>query len=339
MARTAWKRSDAVRWVRHRLARRGWLLARVTPSRLMPGPPPDDPDPPRGDHPHLEDLRRRYEALRSPQAATSHWEPRRVARNVDLSSFRADNLYVWQDRAVRITPGPRQYLYAVDVTSRCGRSWLTLMEEDGAYGCSIEHFASFGVVSRDLLDSIVELDFLERHVPRLGQPGAVVVDVGAGYGRLAHRAATVFPELDRWYCVDAVPESTYLSAHYLAYRGVIAPDGPAEVVALDQLDARLGQVAIDLAVNVHSFSEMSLAAVAGWLQWLVDRGVDRLFLVPNEPDEPTALELDGRRPPLLPALRAAGFEPDVVEPVVADPDIRRLIGIHDRMWLFQRATR
>jgi hypothetical protein len=65
------------------------------------------------------------------------------------------------------------------------------------------------------------------------------------------------PGLAHYYCVDAVPESTFLCEYCLRYRGV---EGAASVVALDELE-RLPVDGLDLAVNIHSFSEMSIAAI------------------------------------------------------------------------------
>ena len=302
---------------------------------VRPGPPADDLDPPRADHPRLAELRQRYASFRSARGTRSFWTEERVGGDVDLRSFRSDNLYVWQDRPP-LDPRARQFLTALDASRRCDPGWFSAMHEDGAYGAHTHTFEAFGCISRDLVDSIVELEFLARHVPEVARPGARVLDIGAGYGRLAHRASEVFPDLGRWYCTDAVPESTYLSEHYLAYRRVLSPDGPAEVIPLDELDDRLGGESLDVAVNVHSFSEMPRHAVRDWVAWLADHAVSHLFLVPNEAGDPTALEPDGSRPPLLDLFRDLGYVPAAVEPVVADPDVRSLVGLHDRLWLLSR---
>jgi hypothetical protein len=327
------------RAVRRRLERavasRGYLLVKDEGPAVIPGAPAGVAAPTAQDA-RLQTLRARYAAHSSARSARSHWTEDRLRREVDLTSFRGDNLYVWQDRNTRVSRRARMYLHTRDVADRSDPTWLARMGEDGAFGAHVHTFDAFGPVSRDLVDSIVELDFLARHVPRLQDEGAVVVDVGAGYGRLAHRAPAVLPGLDRWCCVDAIPESTYLSEYYLSYRGVLHPEGPAEVVPLDELEARFERSTPDLLVNVHSFSEMPLRAVRSWVEWAGDHGIPHIFVVPNEPGEPAGLEPDGSRPPLLGVFAEAKYEPTVVEPVIADPDVRGFVGIFDRMWLFER---
>lgn len=329
-------RRGAGRVVRAAASRAGYQLTAVPTVRGTHGVPQDDTDPPRADHPDLVALRARYAACDLPMAATSWWEDERVRGGVDLTSFRADNLYVWQDRRRSVDPRVRLFVHVTDVAARVGRSRLRRLGEDGAYGAHVQDYATYGPVSRDRVDSAVELDFLLRHVPRLSQPGATVIDVGAGYGRLAHRASELLDGLGRWVCVDAVPESTYLSRHYLGYRGVLSPEGPAEVVAIDELREALEGTVAHAAVNVHSFSEMPRRAVAGWLGWLAELRVPHLVVVPNEPGDPLGLEADGSRPPLLDLFDHAGYHPRLVEPVIVDPDARDIVGVHDRMWLFER---
>ena len=65
------------------------------------------------------------------------------------------------------------------------------------------------LVSRDLLDSLVEIYFLDRHLGLASAaPGLTVLDIGAGYGRLAHRILSALPSATRYLCSDAIAEST-----------------------------------------------------------------------------------------------------------------------------------
>jgi hypothetical protein len=51
-------------------------------------------------------------------------------------------------------------------------------------------------MTRDFLDSVAELNFLERR-PAISQRTAVVlVDMGAGYGRLAYRSVVALPSIE-----------------------------------------------------------------------------------------------------------------------------------------------
>jgi hypothetical protein len=52
---------------------------------------------------------------------------------------------------------------------------------------------------------------------------------------------------------------------------------------------------VDLAVNIHSFSECGLEAIAWWMALLRERSVPRLMVVPNVvgTDETTLLTIGG----------------------------------------------
>ena len=91
-----------------------------------------------------------------------------------------------------------------------------------------------------------------------------MIDVGAGYGRLAHRLATVLPDAEV-YCTDGIAVSTAICDADIRYRGLA---DRVTVVPLTRLDSI--PTPIRVASNVRSFSEMSYEAVAWWLDWLVD---------------------------------------------------------------------
>jgi hypothetical protein len=159
-----------------------------------------------------------------------------------------------------------------------------------------------------------------------------VVDIGAGYGRLAHRMVECVPGLKRYLCVDAIPESTFLSDIYLRYRKV---DHKAVVLPLDEVAERLPQERPDLAVNIHSFSEMPIAAIDAWIGLLARSGVPALLIVPNEGDQLLSLEDDVVRLDFSPVLRKHGYVLEAREPTVGDPDVRELVGVGD-WFLFYR---
>ena len=57
-------------------------------------------------------------------------------------------------------------------------------------------------------------------MPGIGRDAPLrLLDIGAGYGRLAHRLAESVPATEIM-CTDAVPASTFLSEFYLRFRGV-----------------------------------------------------------------------------------------------------------------------
>jgi hypothetical protein len=187
-------------------------------------------------------------------------------------------------------------------------------------------------VSRDLLESVNELEFLERQVALSAIDGLRVLDIGAGYGRLAHRGVTAYPNCADWCCVDAVPESTFVAEYYLRNRGV-AP--PARVVPLHELDGALAVGGFDLALNIHSFPEMPLAAVTWWVQLLARLEVPRVLIVPNEANRLRSLEPDKTTRDFAPVLAAHGYEQTHVEPVIDDPAVAELVRLHDTFHLFE----
>lgn len=274
----------------------------------------------REDDPRLVALRAAYEAVPLP---ASRWSAEARRSFLDLRWFRGETLITWHYREDERTTRLKYYAMLRDVADRDELGLLHRLGEDGAFGCWTFDFAGWGRVSRDLLESVGELSFLHRHGV-LGRDTRVL-DVGAGYGRLAHRG--VEAGLGRWTCIDAIPESTFVCEAYLGWRGV-AP--PAEVVPLHE-HGRLGR--FDLAVNVHSFSEVPLAAAAWWLERVQ---ADAWLVVPNEPDAVLSLEADGSRRDLVPLLEAAGYRLAAREPVVGDPAARALLGVHDQLLLFAR---
>jgi SAM-dependent methyltransferase len=259
------------------------------------------------------------------------WTPARVAEAVDLRYFRGDNLYVWHypdhPRAMAL----RLVIYMRYVEQRGGRDLLSRLREDGSFGCWTAEVAGYGKVSRDLLDSVNEILFLDRALGVLSRSDLRVLDIGAGYGRLAHRMTTAVPAVSDYCCVDAIPESTFLSEYYLAFRGC---SPPARVLPLDQVQL-LAPGSFDLAVNIHSFSECTLAAIEWWATQLARLRVPHLFVVPNEPEGIISREPDGDFHDAMPTLEAAGYRESSHERVIDDPAVRDLIRINDNFYLFE----
>lgn len=286
----------------------------------------------RDDNPRLGELRDAYAALDLPVTRPSRWAPHRIEAFLDLRHFRGDTLITWHYRESRRVTELKYFVHGSYVRSRDGLGLLGRLGEDGAYGCWTFDFEGHGRYSRDLLGSVNELNFLERAAGLVTRPGLRVLDVGAGYGRLAHRMAQAAPDLADYCCVDAIPESTFLCEHYLRFRGVCPP---ARVVPLHEIPASLSPGSFDLAVNVHSFAEMPLAAVEWWVGELRRLEVPRLLIVPNDPEGLLALEPDGEKTDFAPALAAAGYELRVREPVLADPAVADLLGVRDHFHLFE----
>lgn len=285
----------------------------------------------RPDNPKLLALRDRY--ARYTQFAHSQWAPEVLAHDLKLSHFRADNVYNWQ---VRTGLQEINYLltaYYVKDTDRLGL-WERLTE-DGLFGAHTFDFNRAHRISRDLLDSIAQLNFLDRHIGLSRLRGATVLDIGAGYGRLAWRMARGLRNLARVWCTDAVPESTFVCDYFLSYRQV---KGIAGVVPLDEVETFLRGKQLDLVTNIHSFSECTLEAIQWWLGVLDRASVTYLMIVPNVPDQLLTIEREGPRLDFLPALEEHGYRLVKKEFLFEGAPSVQAHGVYGdvKVWLFRR---
>jgi len=229
-------------------------------------------------NPRLGELQTRYAAFNAEVTAPLVWTETHV-RPEDMLYFRGDNAYVWQvrERSMNILAYALTMYY---VRSIDALGLLEKVEEDDSFGIH-----SFTVdnrwVSRDLLDSVTEMYFLEKHLNISTHTNLSVLDIGAGYGRLAHRMIRALPNISQYLCTDAVPISTFICEYYLRFRNV---EGKAHVVPLDDIDRTLSGRCVDIAINIHSFSECRPAAIAWWLSLLSKHSVRYLMIVPNSGD-------------------------------------------------------
>jgi putative sugar O-methyltransferase len=278
------------------------------------------------DNPRLVELAQRYAG--HPASSRSRWSREFVERQVYLRRFRDDSAFVWSRRDAYVSDGTRKvrratrainyvlsayYVRTVDALGVLERS-----VEDGSFGNRLVPVDAQLSVSRDLLDSALELNFLERHLHVSGRPSFQILDVGGGYGRLAHRAAETFPNA-RVLCTDAVPEATFIAEYYLGFREVREH---ATALPLDELGS-LSPGQVDLATNVHSWSECPLSAIAWWLDFLADRQVPRLMIVPNDGERLLSLEEDGQRLDFAPLLGERGYTLAVREPKFGETSCQR----------------
>jgi hypothetical protein len=227
------------------------------------------------DNPKLLELKRRYAAFHPEVTTPLVWEDGHL-RDEDIPYFRGDNAYVWQVRGQNMNIlGYALAFYYLKSIDRLGL--LDQVKEDDAFG-NFTFQIGGRPVSRDLLDSLVEICFLNRHLDFSNRSGFTILDIGAGYGRLAYRAATVWQGLETYFCTDAVPYSTFISEFYLRSREV---QEKAVVVPLDELEQTLTTRKIDLAINIHSFSECRPAAINWWISLLANKRVKHVMIVPN----------------------------------------------------------
>lgn len=187
------------------------------------------------------------------------------AKTIDLGNFRASDQYLWQPDSYPYEELWRRLMQSGECTR------VRSMGEDDAFGARVWR-CNEDTVSRDLLDSLFEIRFLEEHLPRFGIKR--LLDIGCGYGRLAHRLGQTHPELEV-YCTDKVPVSMDACRVYQQHRNgrwrLVWP----ESIRFD---------AFDVACNVHSWSECTRGEVAWWVSRLVDAQVPYLFVVPHNPE-------------------------------------------------------
>lgn len=288
------------------------------------GPLPDDARAYlRPDHPDLRALNARYAAMDARVTTPVRWTEDHLPAE-DMLWFRGDNAFVWQVRR----PEQNALAYALCYWQlRAGdrEGLLERFTEDEAFG--VHAFDVDGrKVTRDLLDSAREIQFLVR---RLGidQGEWNVLDIGAGYGRLPHRLHELGNEQLRAFATDAFAPSTHICRYYLQLRGA----DRAQTVPLDEVDALLAGTRIDLATNVHSFSECTHEAIDWWVERLARHDVRYLLIVPNEGRSGGAHceTKDGRS--FEPILARHGYRLVAREPRYTDPAVQKY-GI-DPVWL------
>jgi putative sugar O-methyltransferase len=276
----------------------------------------------RPENPRLAELRQKYRQVTLPVIDHSKWTPDMVSHDVDLRYFRGDNAYVFQYRDFNTDSD--YLLSAYHLKSLDRLNLFTKLKEDELFGVYAFPFDNDTLISRDLLDSIAEIQFLEETLKLSERRGWNVLDIGAGYGRFAHRMTTAFGRNVNVYCTDAVPESTFLSEFYLRFRGV---NDRAHVVPLHELENTLANQRIDLATNIHSFSECTLATVTGWLDVVRKHAVKYLMIIPNAEEncglQLITLEKDHRRINYLPEIEARGYKLLKTRPKFTVPSVQQ----------------
>ncbi len=253
----------------------------LLPLEACPALAPDAVDFLQPSNPALQSLRLRYAS--HPASVHSQWSSDFISQHVDLQNFRADNAYVWQ--------GPRfsesNYLMTAYYAKTADRLGIfDRLEEDGRFGAPAFRFNG-KVVSRDLLDSVMEINFLQEC---FGTRKFSLLDIGAGYGRLAHRLSEAMPTANPIFCTDAVPESSFVCDYYLKFRRA-----RAQTVPLDEVESLVERETIDIATNIHSFSECTTASIRWWLSLLHDAQIQYLWIVPNRSQKLFSSEVNGER--------------------------------------------
>lgn len=230
----------------------------------------------RPDNPMLLSLQSRYSVFDRRVTTPLVWTDKRVS-DIELRTFRGDNAYVYQLRGKEYCPLAyalaTYYAESVD-----GGFFLNTVVEDSLFGVHTT-CVNGRLVSRDLLDSVLEICFLERNLKISSIGGAYLLDIGSGYGRLAHRAVTILPNIDRYFCTDGYAVSTFICEYYLSFRQV---SDRAVTIPLDEIETVLARYPVEVALNVHSFPECQESAIAWWLSLLSEHEVRYLFVVTDK---------------------------------------------------------
>ena len=229
-------------------------------------------------NPRLRELQTRYTAFNSEVTTPLIWTDAYVSPT-HMLYFRGDNAYVYQvkNRRMNIIAYALTTYYVKSIDKL---GLLEKLKEDDYFG--VHSFTIDNrLVSRDLLDSITEIYFLEKHLNISSGKNLSILDIGAGYGRLAHRMLGALPNIVEYFCTDAFPISTFIAEYYLRFRNL---ESKANVVPLDKIEYALRNRYVDIAVNIHSFSECTTIAIEWWLSVLAKHRVKNLMIVPNTGD-------------------------------------------------------
>jgi hypothetical protein len=93
----------------------------------------------------------------------------------------------------------------------------------------------------------------------------------------------------------------------------------------------------DVCVNIHSFAECSVDAIRWWMERVAEREIPWLLIVPNNPPELLSTELDGTHRDFMPLVTDAGYELVDSRWTHESDELRDLIGVYDKFYLFRRA--
>jgi hypothetical protein len=282
----------------------------------------------RSDNPILMDLSNRYQESDYPSHEILLWTEDRVS-DKDMLYFRGHNAYLYQEGKFNrnILGYLLAYYYAKSLDDE---HLLDKLREDNSFG-AITFEIDGKKVSRDLLDSVLEIYFLDRNLDLFARENLRVLDIGAGYGRLAHRMAQSLPNLGMVYCTDAIPVSSFLADYYLKFRKV---DEKAQVILLNEIKAKIIPGSIDLAVNIHSFSECALPAIDWWLKLLVEKEIPYLMIVPNSGEE----LLNNHGQDFKPLLNRHGYQLTALEPKYQDPQLQKYALNPDHYHLYKLSS-
>jgi putative sugar O-methyltransferase len=279
-----------------------------------------------GDNPRLSELEKAYK--NHPAFDLSVWSNFWLRDQLDLKYFRGDNQYVYQARGTT----ELSYRLSYDVAREADKLGLfSVLAEDGSFGALT--FDVDGVtISRDLIDSVLEINFLAEVLGVDALKTANLIDIGAGYGRLSHRLLSWSPRATVT-STDAVPISTFLSEYFLKdYLGLAG----AAVAPLHEAERVIKEGSFNLATNIHSWPEATSKSVRWWIGQLADADVQQLFIVHGR-TELCATSHRMKAEPLDPILSSFGYRLGEVRPKYKSSVLaQRLAAFPAHYFLYQR---
>ncbi|SHI68140.1 putative sugar O-methyltransferase [Clostridium cavendishii DSM 21758] len=224
----------------------------------------------------LLELKQEYKNCKNGIIDHSLWKEEYTEKEIDFQSFRADSGYIWQIRDMNFDINYLLTWYYIKSIDKL--NLLDKLTEDDAFSPYTVKVKDDKLITRDLLDSILEIYFLENNLGIYDWEELNILDIGAGYGRLAYRLSQALPKVGQILCVDAVPESTFLSEFYIRYRKA---EEKVKVIPLPEIEEVLKNKQIDIAINVHSFSECTFSSVSAWIALIKKYKVKYLMIIPN----------------------------------------------------------
>jgi hypothetical protein len=195
-------------------------------------------------------------------SALGMWQEWQKKAQASVSNFAAESVYVSQNSysEERFNEVAKE-VAAFPPVDIGGKS------RDSEFGARVVQTA-LGGVTRMWLDGNVEIEFIRRNMPGFLQKSSVL-DIGAGYGRLA---VMMRPLVKEYTCVDPVKVSTAICRDYTAR---FSPT--VITLALDEFVN--GGAQYDLAINIHCWNECTLEQVDAWVRVIAERKIAFLFTV------------------------------------------------------------
>jgi hypothetical protein len=224
----------------------------------------------------LQGIIKNYTALEQNITSSRTWDWRAGSISTEfLQNFRGDRAFVWQMKGLDM-PEIRYLLTTYYTMANDKLQLFDRLSIDSVFGNAVFKIHN-RLVSRELLDSINEINFLDRELSISSIENLKILDIGSGYGRLAHRCSEALANLNTYYCTDGVPSSAFLCDFYLRYRNI----SKGKMVEMGMVENELKDELIHLAVNIHSFSECSMDSIEWWISLVRRLDIRYILIIPN----------------------------------------------------------